>query len=194
MAAVDPEPAPPAGPTTPARALPTKPNWPLICLGGALVALFVGGVCLALFVGSNTVVSGGTSSGGTSAGPSTTTAKSVPSDSLLEAVLGAGAALIVVGVLYGRISTIKFPGGVELDLTADESAKVEEAIGAKAQPAEGTKLNAQGTAVATRLARQEARKLKTETGTLALSDGDVQKVTDWAIEQAASVSANVHSG
>lgn len=55
----------------------------------------------------------------------TTKTKELASETLLSALLGASAALILVGFLYGRISSIKLPGGTELgflvgNLTEDE--------------------------------------------------------------------------
>lgn len=49
-----------------------------------------------------------------------TKTKNGPSESLPTALLGAGAGLIVIGFLYGRISSIKLPGGTEIGLNAEE--------------------------------------------------------------------------
>lgn len=49
-----------------------------------------------------------------------TKTKNGPSDSLLTALLGVGAGLIAIGYLYGRISSIKLPGGTEIGLTPEE--------------------------------------------------------------------------
>jgi hypothetical protein len=49
-----------------------------------------------------------------------TKTKNGPSESLLTALLGAGAGLVVIGFLYGRISSIKLPGGTELGLNTEE--------------------------------------------------------------------------
>ena len=41
-------------------------------------------------------------------------------------MIGSGAALILIGFLYGRISSIKLPGGVDIGLTAEEREKATE--------------------------------------------------------------------
>lgn len=106
---------------------------------GTLVGIGVGLVLLALvLVGVNWAVGSETKTTkpptvGSAAAAKTTTTKTQagPSESLLTAVLGAGAALIVVGFLYGRISSIKLPGGAEIGLTPDEKQRMlEKAVAA----------------------------------------------------------------
>ena len=53
----------------------------------------------------------------------TTETKAVFSDTLLTTILGAGAALILVGVLYARISSIKLPGGTEVGFITEKDVK-----------------------------------------------------------------------
>lgn len=98
-----------------------KGNPWLIALGMLLVLVFAYGVFYARDQGSETMESKPSKTQ-----PTIKTTKDAPSDSLLTAVLGAGAALIVIGVLYGRISTIKLPGGAEITLTDGEKAKTAE--------------------------------------------------------------------
>jgi hypothetical protein len=117
----------PKGPVVTSR----KVNGPLVFFGIVLLVAFGYGV---FFVRHNGSVvnetpasseSGGTTgaTGQTQATAKTTTTKNAPSDSLLTAVLGVGGALLIVGILYGRISTIKLPGGVELTLTKEEEVE-----------------------------------------------------------------------
>lgn len=99
----------------------TKANRPLVALGAAMVALFLAGVVYSLAIGSKTTV----------VGPllhRTTTTRSAPSGTLLEALLATGATLMVLGLFYGRITVIKLPGGGELDLSAVEKNAVAEGV------------------------------------------------------------------
>jgi hypothetical protein len=120
----------PKGPVVTSR----KANGPLIFFGLLLILGFAYGVYYARDSGSVVVetpaaaetgsagATGASGAGGTTgeAKATTKTTKNAPSDTLLTAILGAGAALFIVGVLYGRISTIKLPGGVEVSLTKEE--------------------------------------------------------------------------
>lgn len=121
----------------------------LVGLGCLLILLFVVGVGYNRIAGSEitettspvtqqTNDTAGTVSGGSQAGEKTTKKKDVPSETLLTALLSSGAALILAGILYARISSIKLPGGVEVGLSQEEkkatSEKVAEALpGADAQ-------------------------------------------------------------
>lgn len=98
-----------------------KANPWLIVLGILLVACFAGGTVYARTAGSETVETSGPNTGANAS--KTTTTKNAPSETLLTTLLGTGAALIIVGALYGRISTIKLPGGVELSLAKDAEEK-----------------------------------------------------------------------
>jgi len=101
-----------------------KANWWLIALGVLLVAIFVGGVWYSRGEGSETVEkSSPVKPGQAEATEKTTMTKDVPSETLLTAVLSTGAALIIVGALYGRISTIKLPGGVEVSMSEEAEEK-----------------------------------------------------------------------
>lgn len=101
-----------------------------------LVLLAIGAVVYSRSEGSQTTEKTVTAAAGTPAGntatttattPSaqskTTTTKSVPSDTILTALLSAGAVLILVGFFYGRISSIKVLGA-EIGLTPEEADKV----------------------------------------------------------------------
>lgn len=98
-----------------------KANPWLIALGIALVICFAGGTVYARTAGSETVEKPGPEAKATEA--KTTTTKNAPSETLLTTLLGTGAALLIIGVLYGRISTIKLPGGIELTLSKEAEKK-----------------------------------------------------------------------
>jgi uncharacterized protein HemX len=96
----------------------------LVIVGGLLIVAALGLAALNWSIGSETKETTPSSSTPT-AKASTTTKKTTsgPSEGLLTAIIGSGAALIVVGFLYGRISSIKLPGGVEVGLTPEEKEK-----------------------------------------------------------------------
>ncbi len=98
-----------------------KANFWLILLGVLLVACFAGGAVYARTAGSETVETPSTKPKAGEA--KTTTTKSAPSETLLTTLLGTGAALIIVGALYGRISTIKLPGGIEVSMSKQAEKK-----------------------------------------------------------------------
>jgi hypothetical protein len=99
----------------------------LVCIGVALilaaVALDLGGA-----LAGTTVTKVGT----------TTTTTAWPSDTQIATILAAGALLVLTGFLWTRITTIKLPGGGELDLTRDEketvAAKVADAVDGQLDP------------------------------------------------------------
>lgn len=119
-------------------AVAKETNWPLVAIGCVLLALFFGLLVFDRAVGSETKEkttpvtqeSGSTGSSGSQpvATEKKTEKKDVPSDTLLTALLASGAALILSGVLYGRISTIKLPGGVQIDLTKEEKDAVAQKV------------------------------------------------------------------
>lgn len=100
-----------------------EPNWWLIAAGLLLVALFAGGVFYSRVQGSETVETTTRDTSGEVAARSTKT-KTVPSDTVLTAVLATGAALVLVGALYSRIATVKLPGGTEIKLTKGEGDEI----------------------------------------------------------------------
>jgi hypothetical protein len=127
----------------PKVAVPTGANPWLIGLGIVLIVLFVAGVVYDRGVGSEKTETGPPASAeksGKSQMEVTTTTKSkdAPSETLLTAILGSGAALILVGALYARITSIKLPGGSELTLSDGEkeatAAKVAETMPADSTP------------------------------------------------------------
>jgi hypothetical protein len=119
-------------------------GWPvgrvvLVVVGAILLALFIEGFVAGQKTGSGT----GTTTQAVTSTVKTTTSASMtttvttqpkavtstsvsgpPSEGLLLALLGFGSASLLAGGMYTRISTIKLPGGVELDLTPEERAAV----------------------------------------------------------------------
>jgi len=105
-----------------------------------------------------------------------------PSDELLTAVIGSGAALILIGFLYGRISSIKLPGGIDVGLTADEvekgTKKTLEALPDGVDPATAAKAIQQTQeAMLTVKAGQQA-----EAGVAPLPDEKIRSVAESAVE------------
>ncbi len=102
----------------------------LVWIGSVALALGLALIVLTWAVGSKTTESPAPSSNGAqTATEKTTKTRSVPSEGLITAVLGTGAALVVVGFLYGRISTIKLPGGVEVSMSKEAEKKtIEKAV------------------------------------------------------------------
>lgn len=95
----------------------------LVVIGAALIILAIVVAALSWGLGSKTTETEPSKSAAASTVEKTKKTYSGPSDSLLMAVIGSGAALILVGFLYGRISSIKLPGGVDIGLTAEEKEK-----------------------------------------------------------------------
>ncbi|HYB22161.1 MAG TPA: hypothetical protein VED41_00085 [Solirubrobacteraceae bacterium] len=98
--------------------------------------------------------------------------KNAPSDTFLLALLGTGVGLVLAGALYSRLTTIKLPGGVELDLK--ESAALGAGVADKAAPG----ASAQQVAAATVVAHEAARATKVATGQKLDDD-----VIDLAVEE-----------
>jgi flagellar basal body-associated protein FliL len=118
----------------------TKAKWVLVILGFLLVLLFAGGLFAARWWGSTTVSKATPSSSTATVLTTTTQTKSLPSDTLLTAILATGAILVVVGYLYTRISAIKVPGAGEVDFITDDEkkqlqTKVQEAVAEKEKAA-----------------------------------------------------------
>lgn len=156
----------------------TKTKKWLVAFGVVCLALFVAGVALSYSIGTKeTVVGhagttetittpGGATKTNTVEANQTTTKKGALSDALLEAILGAGAILIIVGFLYGRITTIKLWGN-EIDLSSDEVKKTA-AEAQKTADAGGAPPEAVPGITATAIAH--AREEKRATGSLSESD------------------------
>jgi hypothetical protein len=102
----------------------------LVLAGVLLIVLFVVGIVLARLIGSESEeVTTPTGPGSTTTEiTKSTTTKAWPSDTLLTAVLATGAVLIVVGLLFARMSAIKFPGGAEITLTQAEKEKAAQKV------------------------------------------------------------------
>lgn len=173
----------PKGPVVTSR----KANGLLIFFGLLLIAGFAYGVYYARHSGSVVVVTpsskeaagakDATGSGGAAgqdqASGKTTTTKNAPSETLLTAVLGTAGALLLVGVLYGRISTIKLPGGVEVGLTkADVEKTAEEA--AEKHPTDPKKA-----AMVAQKAQSQLRKEKAQ-GLVPLPEATIGRAVDTA--------------
>ncbi|HEX3239888.1 MAG TPA: hypothetical protein VHR18_07115 [Solirubrobacterales bacterium] len=113
----------------------------LVGIGVGFIALFFVLIVFNRVVGTETKETATpaaqtTTTGTTTAEPQavskTTKTKGLPTETLLSALLGAGAALVLAGFLYARISSIKLPGSVEVSLTQkekeDTAKKVAEAL------------------------------------------------------------------
>lgn len=102
----------------------------LVAIGVVLVLVAVGLMAATWIVGEKTTetTKGPSTPTATEATTKTTKAKKGPAEGLLTALIGSGAALILVGFLYGRISSIKLPGGVDVGLTPKEEEKANEKV------------------------------------------------------------------
>jgi hypothetical protein len=113
-----------------------KPKPELIGLGLLLVLLAIAGVVYARAVGSVTVetttpapaTNGVQQQPQAAASTKETKTKGAPSDNLLLAVVGVGGVLVLVGFLYGRISSITLPGGSKIDLKGEEIRKLQDGL------------------------------------------------------------------
>jgi hypothetical protein len=142
---------------------PGKPNWPLIILG-ALVVIAVG---FGIWYAHD---SGTTVTEVTETGKKTTTTKAVPSDTLLSAALGVGAALMLAGALWSRIKSITLPGGAVVSLDSDEVGQAKDTVAKKA--VEKNMAEPPQVATATTRTLAEIRRRKAEKGALDPSDYD----------------------
>jgi hypothetical protein len=165
----------------------TKTKKSLVWLGAACLLVFVVGLAVSYFVGkkekvvghpasTQTVTFGTTASTTTVQANQTTTTTGSLSDAMLEAILGTGAILVIVGLLYGRITTIKLFGS-EIDLSTDEVKKTA-AAAQKVADAANAPPDARAGITATALAH--ARDVKTAIGA-PLSNADITA----AVEEAA---------
>jgi hypothetical protein len=153
----------------------------LVIIGGLLIVAALGLAALNWSIGSETKETAPAPSSTPTAKASTTTKKTTsgPSEGLLTAIIGSGAALIIVGFLYGRISSIKLPGGVEVGLTPDEKEKgAKEAIEAieklpdTADPAK----TAEAIQATQYHCLQAKAGLQTKTGITELSEDEIKSV------------------
>jgi len=158
----------------------------LVAIGTALVAVAVVLVIVNWSVGEKTTE--------TTRGPATPTAKEPltkttkaekgPSEGLLSALIGSGAALILVGFLYGRISSIKLPGGVEVGLTPKEEEKAIQKVGEQLK-----EKNVDATTTAKVAQVTHNRLLKTKAGmqgtmpTRELTEGEITSAVETVVGQ-----------
>src|SRR5215211_2833606 len=131
-------------------------------------------VIVAILVGAAARLSGNTV---TKEGDKTTT-KSWPSDTQVSALLGAGAALIITGFLWTRITAVKLPGGAEIDLNSAEQEKAAEKIGDKLSQAK----DAKKIATETQKTMSALRRTKGRIGTTELSDHDISAVVEETVK------------
>jgi hypothetical protein len=165
-----------------------KANSWLIGLGAIMVIAVAIGVFYARDSGSETVETSPPAQSNSSQPQATVkTTKSAPSDSLLTTVLGAGAALIIIGVLYGRISTIKLPGGVEIGLTKNEEDKAAKMIGEKLKEKADGEVDPVETAKATQeaadLLLQAKARVQAKAGPIELPEDEMVSVVEKVVEQ-----------
>lgn len=116
----------------------------------------------------------------------TTESKEFASETLLSALLGVGAALILVGFLYARISSIKLPGGTEIGI-GKLTEKEEEDTAKKVAVAMPSNASNEDVAAATLAAATKVEQAKAvqQTRALAASLTEVSpEVIDAAVEEA----------
>lgn len=135
-------------PTTRVLTPGTEAKKSLVVIGAILILLFIGGVAATRLLGNESEETSSPAATGTTATTEVTKktkTKNFASDSLLTTVLVTGAVLIVVGLLYSRLSVVKLPGGAEISLKPEEKEKIAEMVAEKAEaeglpPAETSKL------------------------------------------------------
>jgi hypothetical protein len=107
----------------------TKRKTSLVVLGLVLIALFLVGLVLARVWGTETVETSTPTSTTATQVTKTTEAKELPSDTLLTALLATGGILVLLGLLYTRITAIKVPGGGEITfIKPEEKEQVKEKV------------------------------------------------------------------
>lgn len=160
-----------------------RPNWQLIAAGILLVLLCMGGVVFARLEGgetTETVIPASTAGGSSNLGTTekTTKTKASPSDTLLTAILVSGAALIISGALYSRISTITLPGGASIGLTNKETATTKDTVKKELKGKTTIERSA-----ATAEAIEKVREKKSKAGAVELPPDDVKEVVRAAIQR-----------
>jgi hypothetical protein len=145
-------------------------NWPtgrvvLSIVGVILLGLFIAGFVSEQTAGRKTSTTTKTTStvavtkSATMTKTVTTKPKVVSSvidpqaEGLLLALLGFGAATLLASAMYARISAIKLPGGVEIDLTPEERAAVTHQLASHIKSDAKREAVIEATAVALDLAR-----------------------------------------
>jgi hypothetical protein len=174
----------------------TKAKISLVIVGSVLLVAFAVGIVLARTVGNETneVSSPATTAvGATGATGATgqagatgatevtkkTTTKNWASDGLLTALLGTGAALIVLGLMFNRLTTIKF-AGAEVTLKDEEKEKVKEKVNEKAGQEQ---MSSAQVSAATVVALDNAKEEKLKQGVSTLSDAHLADAATQAVEQ-----------
>jgi len=152
----------------------SKNPW-LVAAGLVLIALFFFGVILSRAVGTHTQET--TSAG---SGVKSTTTKSLPSDNVLTAVLATGGLLLIVGVLYSRITSIKLPGGAEVELTADEGQQVAASVLQAAKQNDTPPADVPGLLVN---AFKAVKEKKNRLGNLELASKDVEQAVSESLKK-----------
>lgn len=156
----------------------------LVILGCVLVVFFFAGVVFNRTVGSETketptiaVEQGATGTSGAQAeATKTTKTKEVPSETLLTSLLASGAVLILVGVLYARINSIRLPGGAEIGLTDSEKQTTAQKV-AEAMPDTATKAEVAAATVEATAKVQQAKAAATTEVPETLIDAAVEEST-----------------
>jgi flagellar basal body-associated protein FliL len=156
----------------PSVVIAKEANGWLIFLGCLLVVLFAGGVVYSRVVGSETREISPPAKKA-SVIPKVTKIKSVPSETLLTAVLASGAVLILVGVLYARINSIKLPGGAEIGLSTEEKESAAKKV-AEVLPADADAKTAAKVTLAT---TDKMRHAKT-TGAFNVPDAKIGEIVE----------------
>lgn len=136
------------------------PSWPLVGIGLLVLLLVVIAVIWAATDG--TVVTEKTQ--GTT---KTTTTEAVPSDTLIGVGLALAGVLIVLGMLWSRIASIK-GAGIEVTLDSDEVGETKDAVAETARQMNKTEPEAVATATTRAIKKVERR--KAEKGTLHTQD------------------------
>jgi hypothetical protein len=126
---------------------PQPGRWTLFAVGGIVLLLGVAGIVTGWAIGTTETTS---KTGGEATEVHTTSA---PSENVLLGLLGAGGALVVAGAFYSRITAIKLPGGVEVDLSEQEKAAVANKVAEQMGDAEDPAKVAQATVSALAAAR-----------------------------------------
>lgn len=170
--------------------LTDKAKWPLVGSGGLLVLLFMLGVGFTRLVGGETEQTGPpaattaanerTTEAATAANQAVTTTtktKNAPSDTLLTAILASGAALLITGFLYSRITTIKIAGVAEIGLTTAELNTIDKQVKAKLGES-SPRVDEAKQAVVKELHREKER-----AGIIQLNDDEVKRVAARIVEE-----------
>jgi hypothetical protein len=160
-------------------------NRGLVALGLVLITLFMAGLVLSRTVGSTTTehttaapCPAGSQPACSTEQTKTTKTKNFPSESLLTVLLSSGGLLVLIGALYGRITSIK-AFGAEIGLAPAETNKLVEKV---TERMPGSR--AEEVAEVLPAALNQARGLKESTEVARLSDQDLDAVAERAVRTA----------